>query len=83
MKETIITLDAEDIFTMVRESDTKLFSADSISADTVSVLCSNIRKRVVERKIITSGSMAVWQYGSTHNLSCSPGTYTGRNPADT
>ena len=61
MKETIITLDAEDIFTMVRESDTKLFSADSISADTVSVLCSNIRKRVVERKIITSGSMAVWQ----------------------
>ena len=59
MRKTIITLNAEDIFTLVRESDTKLFSADSISADTVSVLCSDIRKRVVERKIMTSGSMAV------------------------
>lgn len=59
MKKTIITLDAEDIFTMVRESDTKLFSADSLSADTVSVLCLDLRKRIAEHKVRTSGSMAV------------------------
>lgn len=59
MKKTIITLDAEDIFTIVRENDMKLFSADSISADTVAFLCSDIRKRVAEHKIRTSGSMAV------------------------
>lgn len=59
MKKTIITPNAEDIFTIVRESDTKLFSADSIYADTVAVLCSDIRKRVAEHKIRTSGSIAV------------------------
>lgn len=29
MKKTIITLNAEDIFTIIHESDTKLYSADS------------------------------------------------------
>lgn len=39
MKQTVISLDLEDIFTMMDESATKLFSKCRMSADTAAALC--------------------------------------------
>lgn len=43
MKKTVVSLDLEDVFTMMDESPTKLFSKCRMSADTAAALCSDIR----------------------------------------
>ena len=59
MKQTVISLDLEDIFTMMDESTTKLFSVCSLSADTVTALCTEIRTHFAEQKIRPWGRVAV------------------------
>lgn len=59
MKQTIISLDLEDLFTMMGESTTKLFSVCSLSADTASALCAEIRTHFAEHEIRSCGRMAV------------------------
>lgn len=43
MKQTVISLDLEDIFTMMDKSATKLFSMCRLSANTATAFCSEIR----------------------------------------
>lgn len=59
MKQTIISLDLEDLFTMMGESTTKLFSVCSLSADTASALCAEVRAHFAEQEIRPCGRMAV------------------------
>ena len=59
MKQTVISLDLEDIFTMMGESTTKLFSVCRLSADTRTALCAEIRTHFAEHEIRPCGRMAV------------------------
>lgn len=59
MKQKIISLDLEDLFTMMGESTTKLFSVCSLSADTASALCAEVRAHFAEQEIRPCGRMAV------------------------
>ena len=59
MKQTAISLDLEDIFTMMGESATQLFSVCSLSADTVTALCTEIRTHFAEQEIRPWGRVAV------------------------
>lgn len=59
MKQTVISLDLEDIFTMMGESATQLFSVCSLSADTVTALCTEIRTHFAEQEIRPWGRVAV------------------------
>lgn len=59
MKQTVISLDLEDIFTMMDESTTKLFSVRSLSADTAAALCAEIRAHFAGQEIRPCGRMAV------------------------
>lgn len=59
MKQTVISLDLEDIFTMMGENSTKLFSVCRLSADTATALCAEIRTHFAEHEIRPCGRMAV------------------------
>lgn len=59
MKQTVISLYLEDIFTMMDESTTKLFSVCSLSTDTATALCAEIRTHFVEQEVRSLGRMAV------------------------
>ena len=59
MKQTVISLDLEDIFTMMGKSSTKLFSVCRLSADTATALCVEIRTHFAEHEIRSCGRMAV------------------------
>lgn len=59
MKQTVISLDLEDIFTMMSKSTTKLFSVCSLSADTASALYAEIRTHFAGQEIKPWGHVAV------------------------
>ena len=59
MKQTVISLDLNGIFTMMGESTTKLFSVCSLSADTASALCAEVRAHFAEQEIKPWGHVAV------------------------
>lgn len=59
MKQTVISLDLEDIFTMMGESTTKLFSVCSLSADMATALCAEVRTHFAEQEIRPCERMAV------------------------
>lgn len=59
MKQTVISLDLEDLFTMMGESTTKLFSVCMLSADTGTGLCAEVRAHFAEQEIRPCGRMAM------------------------
>lgn len=66
MKQTVISLDLEEIFTMMGESTTKLFSACSFSADTTLALCADIRTYFADHVIRPVGRVAVRMIASPY-----------------
>ncbi len=66
MKQTVISLDLEEIFTMMGESTTKLFSSCSFSAGTTLALCADIRTYFADHEIRPVGSVAVRMIASPY-----------------